>query len=200
MSQIGRLRFVWTGYSGAPGLSTFYFSGTDTSTFSATDAANARTAVETFFTAIRTKVATGITIASDGTCETIDPVSGAVVGSVYPGAPIGISGGGGPSSAPLSAAACISWVTGVSVNRRILRGRTFLSPLVPATWLASGTLDPSAVTQFVNAANALIADTTCQLVIWHRPNPLKSGNNGLVSPALTAKMNATGAVLRSRRQ
>lgn len=200
MPEIGRLRFVSTGYGGAPGLNTFYFFPSGGSTFTATDAANARAAVEAFFTAAKPVLSNNYTVTSDGLCDRIDVSSGAIVGSVNPGTPVAVAGSGGVNYGPLASAACISWITGFQVGRRLLRGRSFISPLANPAFGGDGRLTASAVSTLSSAGNALIAAASADLAIWHRPKPLTSGNNGQASSAITLKINQNGAVLRSRRQ
>lgn len=199
MGQIGRMRVSITGFPGGPGVNTFYFFGSSLSSFNAADAGNARTALETFYTSIKGLYCTGTTLLCDSSMDVLDVSSGQVQGSVSAGAPTGITGSGGITSAPRAAAVCVSWNTGTPVGRRILRGRTFLSPTTFSAWDNAGNVQGSMQTTVTNAANALIANASADLAMWHRPHPLTTGNNGLASSAVSAKINIKGAVLRSRR-
>lgn len=196
---IGRMRVTLNGFAGAPGVNTFFFFGSSPSTFTATDAAQARTALETFFGALKTFYPNTTSILCDSSADILDPVTGLVAGSVSAGAATGITGTGGLSGAPRSAAMCISWSTGQAVGRRILRGRTFLSPTVVGVWGSDGNLQSSYIATATTAAQALVDAAGADLAIWHRPKPLTSGNNGLAANVVSFKINKVGAVLRSRR-
>lgn len=198
-TPIGRLRASISGFAGAPGVNTFYFFGASVGSFTATDAANARTAVETFYTAIKSLYVNSTTVLCDSNVDIIDVITGQVTGSVNAGVATGITGSGGLSAAPRAAAVCVSWSTGYPVGRRILRGRTFLSPCASGAFGTDGNVQSSMITTVTNAASALMGSASADLAIWHRPHPLTSGNNGVAASAVSLKINPKGAVLRSRR-
>lgn len=88
----------------------------------------------------------------------------------------------------------IQWRTSTIINRRFLRGRTFV-PGLAQSQLVSGNLSGAAVAALQAAANALIASAS-DLRVWHRPGPSGGGSSDAVS---TANIWSELAVLRRRR-
>jgi len=86
------------------------------------------------------------------------------------------------------------WHTGVIVNGRFLRGRTFI-PGLTASILVGGNVNPGNVTSFDGFAEAFLAASD-GFGIWHRPT---SGTGGVFEVAQSATVWSELAVLRRRR-
>lgn len=107
-----------------------------------------------------------------------------------------LTGGGNSVGAPVADAtqALVVHTTGVVLNGRFLKGRTFL-PGVSATHLSGGNLAPAARTGFAGAFTANLLSGG-GLVVWHRP---KAGVGGQAVAVTSCATNAEFAVLRRRR-
>lgn len=187
---------VWTGWSGGPGFSNFYFGGNAAG--SQLDSAAAR--VHAFFSAITLCLPTPITITIQPTAQNLTPGDGQISDEkpiATPGAPI-VGAGGTDFASPVGA--CIIWRTGTTVNGRLLKGKTFLVPLATSVYDVDGTLDPSRLTELRQAATQLATSPgsapELDLVVWHRP---VAGSGGSMAPVISATVNDRAAILKSRR-
>lgn len=156
-------------------------------------------AIKTAFQNISGAIAPGTVITIPNSGDTIDDVTGDLVG-VWTA-----TGGGnftGTSDGRIAAGvgACIGWTTGGIVvgtkGPRKLRGRTFLVPLGSSSYGPDGTLGDGTLTACQAVGAGLMA--AGPLAVWHRPNPTISqpGNSyGVIS----AKVRDKVAFLSSRR-
>jgi hypothetical protein len=185
MADIERIRCPWSGFPGAPGVSTFY----------ATDAILLRPKLKTFFDAVKAYLPSNVTINYDGAGDRIDEFTGQLTGSWSTAAALAPTVGslGQVYAAPVGM--CVNWITATILHGRRLRGRTFLVPVQQDT--ATGVPNPLAITAIQNAANALAGS---ELLVWSRPTkpplPARPGGSG---PVTSAKVSPKYVVLRSRR-
>lgn len=191
MATIGRVRVALTGFIGSPGVSTFY----------AVDPATLLGPLRTYYNAIRELFPSVVRIQVEDNGDSIDDVTGVLTGSWSGGAQTVVSGGSNPGySAP--AGATQRWSTDAVVDGHRLKGRTFLVPLASAAYDVDGTLGGSTVTTLTDAGAALVAATTANFSIWHRPiaagapHGPRAGTSHFVT---SASVNDMVAVLRSRR-
>ena len=95
----------------------------------------------------------------------------------------------------------INWKTATVSGRRLLKGSTYMVPLVSNAFGTSGAVAGTTVTSLSSAASAYFSAMTAAAltpVIWHRP--LKGATTGgLIGPINAAVVNSTPAGLRSRR-
>jgi hypothetical protein len=186
VTALHRVRCIWNGGAGLPGISTFYFrvsiAGSDI------------TALKTFFTSVGTKIPSAISITVPQVGDTIEDSTGALTGDWAAGTLGTISGSGGTGYAAGTGCA-VTWETGVIVGKHRLRGRTYLAPLQNASYDTDGTLTASVVTAVQNAGTALVA--ACPTIsVWHRP---KSGSGGSSSVMTAASVADFVRSIRSRR-
>jgi len=186
LMAIGRLRLAWTGFTGAPGVSTFY----------AMSPYNARAAVWTFADAIKSLLPPDVTLNVEESGDILDPVTG-IPSSTWsnPTSMAGVVGTASAAPYAAPAGACINWLTGTVVGRHRLRGKTYIVPLAQSAYENDGTLSSTAFSLLTSAANALAADAS-ETVIWHRPT---GGSGGVIGSVLGAVVTDKAAVLRSRR-
>lgn len=137
----------------------------------------------------------GVTISVDGTGDTYDDATGTLTGS-WSAAGAGSFAGEAAFNPAAGVGACVTWNTGLIVNGRRLRGRTFLVPLATVAYDADGTLTPSALTAITSFASALLA--TGPMGIWHRPTT-PGGSDGAASGVTSFKVRDKVAILTSRR-
>lgn len=190
---ISRVTAVWTGFTGAPGYTNFFFDA-----FGAGDEVNAEVnRVFTFFNGIISLLPEDVTIQVQPEAAILDEASGALISyanaDTTPTANNGIASGS--YSAP--SGALVSWQTDAVARGRRLRGRTFLVPLANSAYEDDGTLASGTVNTINNAAGNLMGDGTGPaLVIWSRPRDGAGGSIGTVTDHRVPDM---AAVLRSRR-
>lgn len=191
MSPIARIRVTWTGFIGGPGVSTFY----------CLDPATFRPGLVTYWNAVKGNLpqTCNITVESEG--DIINDVDGEVTGTWSAGTPAAMAGGDtGVYSAPTGI--CVTWKTNTIASGKHLRGRTFLVPFTLSAFDLDGSLSAAARLNQEQKAQALVAASPGQMLVWHRPRkattlkPFRPGSSGAVSTAVVADK---AAVLRSRR-
>jgi len=198
---VAMVKAVWSGFSGAPGTSTFYVgtaddTGGDPSSAGLTSAV---AAFRQFFNACAGSLAASVTISWDGQGVYLNKVTGAVEGTATYTAPSSVLGTGA-SSVAAPAGASVRWLTGEVWGSRRLTGRTFLVPLYAGAYEANGTLQATNLSTIQTAAAALVtastAATTWKFSIQHRP---VLGDNGGCSYVIGSSVKDEVAVLTSRR-
>lgn len=201
-SSIGGLKWLmallritarWSGFSGAPGYTNFHFAH-EPAEGAKWDASNA--AVRTFFNSIAGLLPTGVLIQFPTVGDVLDEGTGALEDTVPLAAQASVAGSGSTlHAAPVGMV--VNWTTGIVVNGRRVRGRTFLVPMTNAVFAADGTPLPASVTTLQSAAAALIGNAaTLTFVIWARPAP---PGVGVGAPVQGYSVPDIAAVLRSRR-
>lgn len=193
---IAKFTVRWDGWTGAPGYTNFYAMGNLDE--SQTDAAAAR--IKTFLEAIKGHIPSACTLSFIPTVQIIAEGDGSLAEqrniATLPANVIG--GGGGTFAAP--AGVCITWRTATSTGRRLLQGRTFIVPMSVTAQQTDGTIINTALTVFVNAANAYVGGVGLgvpgRAAVWSRPKP---GRAGLSAAVVNATVADRVAVLRSRR-
>lgn len=203
MGSIQRQRVVWTGFTGSPGLSTFYFA----------DAATAQAALHAFMASVALVLPSIVRLQIEPGGDVIDETTGALTGiwagsaqAVIPGNPAG-----GAYAAPVGA--LIRWETLAIRSGSRLRGRTYLVPAASSVFDTNGTMESGALATLVTAAGDFIGSVTPNLVVWQRPRgaqvayvdgrgiPHKavSGRGGSSAPVILSSVPDEAVVLRSRR-
>lgn len=144
MVLISRVRVGWSGWAGAPGVSTFYTAAPPTGA--------QLTAIKTLFFNLSNLIPSGIITQVENSGQQIDTATGKAVDTWTAAAVTSSVGtGGGNYSGPCGG--MIRWNTGVFTSGRLLRGKTFLVPLTAGAYDGSGTITDSSVA----TANAQIA-------------------------------------------
>lgn len=180
-----RCKVEWQGLGGLPGLSTFYFGVASPNV----------SVLTTFFTTLRPLFPSGLTWNIPQSGDELDDATGALTGGWLGsgGGSVTANGGNTPYAAGVGAA--VQWNTGVINNRRRIRGRTFLAPLLASKFDASGTIDSAALTTLQVACSTLAAGGVA-FGIWHRP---VNGAGGLYAAVNDALVPDRVTSLRSRR-
>ena len=184
MTEIYRVRSVWSGFPGGPGVSTMYF----------LDVATAVASVHTFWNDIKGLLPSDVNIQVENAGDIIEDSTGALTGAWTADAVSGVGGtDSGTYTAP--AGACINWNTETIGTHRRLRGRTFIVPLGGACYQTDGSIGGTSLTNLRENSAALVAAQSASFVVWHRGTGT-DGTNGLVTSASVHDMSA---VLTSRR-
>src|SRR5674476_199116 len=73
------------------------------------------------------------------------------------------------------------------INRRLLRGRLFLTPSATGGLQTNGSVLGTLSTAITNAGNALAATAAVTWSVWHRPVPFSTGSNGTVGAVVSVQ-------------
>jgi len=182
-----RVRVHWTGFTGAPGVNTLYY--TDAPADPAPD-------LFTFFNAIKALLPTSVTITIDSSGDLIDEATGGLAGTWSGTSAATVTGTTSALYAGASGAV-LDLRTSTIVGKRRLQGKMFIVPLTTDCYQSDGTLATSQLGTLRTAATALQGSTSgADLVVWHRPTPGHSGSKAAVTSITVPDL---AAVLRSRR-
>jgi hypothetical protein len=193
MANIAEIQVSWSGFPGAPGVSTFY-----------SDAAASipLASLRTFFDAIKTRFPSSVTWSFPGVGDIFDSGTGALIGSWTQAAPANLVATGSAGNWVGPAGAVVNWQSSTivppvppKVSGHRLRGRTFLVPF-DTNQFDNGSLVGLTVTNVQTAADALVTAAGADLRLWHRPI---AGAGGVAGSIVSAKVPDLAAVLRSRR-
>jgi len=193
MAVVAEVPIIWEGFPGGPGVSTFF----------GDDVVAVRAALGAFVGAIDQWVPGQIELTIPDAGRNIDAADGSLVSFWQSGAPIHDSNTLQGSYSAVSGV-CINWLTNGVVAGRLVRGRTFMVPLLTSAYELDGTIAGGALDDFRNAATVLALSGA--LVIWSRPFagdpdhvPPIPARAGTVHAVGGSVVNDRAAVLRSRR-
>lgn len=188
MANLLEVTTTWTAENAQPGTTVMYF-------FEVGDIAALRADLDAMYTAFADRLDTLTTwsIATSG--NVLDEATGTLVGDWAE--PTAQTGAGLASGQPVSnaAQALLQWRTGVVVNGRRLRGRTFI-PGIAQQALDGGQLSAATQADMAAAAQAFAVDPDVSLVVWHRPSDSGPGEAHAVT---TGSVWNELAVMRKRR-
>lgn len=190
-----RYQCVWTGFSGAPGYSTFHANETVITAQAFAEACRAYLQGAATTSVSGDALPATVKITPNSYVELIDELTGNLQGlSALGTIPLVIQGvnTAGYSS---STGQVTQWITSSFLNGRRVRGRTFIVPLSSATFDTDGTLATAYLTKARTAATTFVANGSP--VVWHKPEPLVS--NGSMWPVVASQVNDKTAMLTSRR-
>ena len=199
MADIYRIRCTWTGFAGAPGVTTFFAAGGN--------GVPTISALHDAFDAWHYVIPQGTNIHIENSGDTLDDATGALTGTWATGAVADVqgSGAGGYSGAE---GVLLQWQTEGIHNNRHLRGRTFLVPIISSQFTGNGVIPSALVTPMNTGAGYIVNAAGPKFVVWGRPrkaytNP-KTGKQlpaapGTSSPITGFTVAGKTAVLRSRR-
>lgn len=197
MTVLTRWRVQWTGFTGAPGVSTWYHDNSMPTDPVAPLAA--------FFTAIKSLFSSRVTWSFPTAGDDLDDATGTLTGAATALPQASISGvDGGNYSAP--SGVMVQWRTATIVHGHRLMGRTFLVPCAASATQSDGTMDDTKRGTLQAAANTLMAAYAGSLRVWNRPiyKRQPDGSRLLVRSGSSAPIVGTYvpdriSVLRSRR-
>lgn len=158
MVDIRRVEVSWVTGIGGSGLSVFH----------SADADDATADIGAFFNTIKSALPTGISVSVPSSGDKIDVATGTLTGGWSGGTAATIAATGGAAYAA-GTGTYVRWGTGLIVNGRRLKGRTFICPLIVGAYAADGTIE--AVWQAILQPAATTLAATGKIGIWHRPDP-----------------------------
>ena len=189
MATMHRVKLLLTG-DGIPqgGVATHYF---DYASSGAQSAADAALSLWDGFADI---MSNRVTWTQDAIVSQIDSETGDVFG-VSPITALSSSGVSSTDPVTQASQALIQWRTGVYLNSREVRGRTFI-PGILETYSTNGELDAGIIAGKADEIQGFLDSSGVVPVVWHRPSPLGPGSQHVISSgALWHEF----AVLRGRR-
>lgn len=210
MSEVLRVKLRWNGFPGAPGFTVLHMKDFATNDEQAQYAQGAATKVRNFAEAVKGLIPYGATLQVDPDVEVVEIETGNLIDvvSITPGA---VTASLAASNMNMAGAvgAVITWRTQLVRNNRRIRGRTFLVPLVSATFDNAGNIAANNMTQLNVAANILRDSAgSPDMGVYARPTPIRDANgdptgnyneDGAWAFATGHSIPSVGAVLRSRR-
>lgn len=199
MAVILRARVILNGWSGAPGLNTWYFRPA-TAGGSTADATDVLARVRAFWNDISGVLPSAVTAATAPTVDAIDAATGTLVGSYASSAPpTTVTGTGATEFYAPAVCALLQVNTNNFVSGRRVSGRSFINPLTEAS-IASGQASVATISTITGAAILRLTPSSPVTgsfpVVWKRP---VNGAGGSDWPVITFSMPGKLATLRSRR-
>lgn len=182
---MNRIRVALTGFTGGPGVMTFYCA--DASTFVGP--------LRTWLIQATAVMPDSVQAQIEGIGDVLESTTGQISGQWTASGGLPVQG---QSTGPHSAAAgfLIGWETGIYLSGRRLRGRTFIVPASPDMFDSSGTLNPISAAAVKADADALVAATTGNFYVWQRPRLAKPADGS--RKAITARGGGYGTVTGTR--
>jgi hypothetical protein len=181
MASIYRCRAYWSGFTGQPGITNFYFRN-----------APHMALVKAFFEAAKPNLPTTTKIDYLASGDVLDDSTGRITGG-WTDTQQTTTTGTGTGSYIAAGGYGLRLVTGAVVNGRHVVGRVFLVPGAGATTTGIPTSTENSTTA---AAGAAILSGTSDWVVWSRPAPGRSGTSNTVTSVIALPYYV---VLRSRR-
>ena len=195
MSNMLRVRTVLNGWSGGPGLSTFYFDP-GVVTVDAAMVTGVTGRVRSYFDAWKAFMPTANTAAVDAVADILDPLTGNLTGQVSAGAAPSVVVGTGGIQGPAFVACVGRLTTNSFIGGKRLRGRTYAGPLA-ASFTDSTT--PEGGLQAAVQNGLVLLNTSGGgpgLVVWHRP---VGGSGGAMAAVINTSASPVYGILKSRR-
>lgn len=191
-----RVRAVGNGWTGGPGLTTFYFRE-GVIPVDAAMATNLTGRVRAYFDAMKAYTANEVSWQVDPVIANMDPANGEVTQEVAAtSAPSPVVGTSTFDLGPAFVACVGRLRTNSFSNGRRVQGRTFYSPLA-AAFTDSTTPETGLQAAQVTGLNAILTTGGgAPLVVWRRPKPAQPG---AIFDVVTVSSAPEFGVLRSRR-
>lgn len=201
--DIMRVTARWTGFSGAPGYSNFFFTldagfidGGFMGDAAVSAATTAASRVADAFDAIDSLLPAAVRIGQDPEVAVIDSDTGEITGLIAR-EPVTAVTGSASGSYSAASGAVVNWLTADYRGGRRIRGRTFMVPLAGSAYESDGTLSSGARNLLTTFGNSIIGDAGGpEFGVWSRP---VGGSGGVFATATSASVPDMAAVLRSRR-
>jgi hypothetical protein len=185
---------------GGQGVNRWAVQSSDGATYSPTFLNATAAAIAQFYSSSKTYLAASVTYAVQPVATIVEDSTGAIIGEDTIPVVSNVVGGSSTTYAG-GTGARVYWHTPLVRNRRLVRGATYLTPVVGAGFTSTGYLASSYATTVQAAANAYIAAITAangMPVVLCRP---KKGmtTGGMSATISSATVSTKPCSLRSRR-
>lgn len=203
MAEIGQLVFNLTGWNGAPGANVFAISPNQAFPDWPQRFAQAASELRTVYAALAQNTPQGWTAVASGIGRVLDDASGELLG-------VGAYDVPDPVTSPVTATEgrnsratqiVASYRTQDIHRGRLIRGRTYLGPVIPAAFANDGTILQSLRNDLEAAYGGLLTGLGPLLAVWSRPGRDATGQTypGSYGDVTEVTVSAQPGVLRSRR-
>lgn len=181
MTTLFRTRMDWTGFSGAPGVSTLY---------SVIDSGLV-VPLRALMASMAPHFTTNISTLVESSGDSIESTTGALVGawSEAPVLPV-VGTDTGKYAAPVGF--CVNWNTTTILDGSRIGGRTFFVPAAAANFDTNGTLQDTSRAEVVASVQTFFNAVVGNLAVWHRPYAGRVASPGV--PARAAHPGGHGLV------
>jgi len=197
--EVGRIKVVTQGWVGGPGLSQLHFVPTTGVVLVVGDCNAAAAAVTAFYANLVAYYPSGWTAQVQPVVQIFEASTGALLREQAITPVSVVSGSGSGSWGPTATGAVAVWHTSAVINGRLLKGRTFLNPLIASSYNSSGRLSGTVQTGIQSSGAVLAALSTPIMAVWHRPFPNAAAANGAVGHMSGCTVPDAESMLRSRR-
>lgn len=180
MADLYRFRAVLNGFTGAPGLNTFYFRSE--SVVSAGDLNDTAALIKAVYADLATDLVPGLTMDVESEVAVLNDANGVIHDAKVitpPSQFMAVAGGNIMSRSTMLVA---RFKTDLFVNGRRLQGKHFLGPCSSAAIASNGDVAGSTITSVNGAYDGLLDILGLRLAVWHRPTApgLADGSSGHV--------------------
>lgn len=201
MANLYRTRILLSGWEGAPGLNTVYWTAGigGAGVASPSDVADFHEELGNAWQVMGGYCCDSYTFEVDGTVDVIDPTTGDIQGIVQSdtGNPAWTQGTSTISKLSRATMACVSLQTDIWQAGRRLQGRYFLGPLNTEAFGEDGQILSAAQSTINDALQASISGLGPRLAVYHRPS--RGQANGYYGDVVTVATRRKPATLSSRR-
>lgn len=197
--EIGRIRVITSGWQGGPGMSQLYFTGSTPGLIIAGESLIAVTAARTLYNALRYLFPSAWSAQVQPVVQVIEATTGAIIREEGVAAPAVTTGSASGAWGSTASGLLLSWHTSAVFGRKLLRGRTFMTPVAASQYDTTGQLTSGAATTAQGVAAAYAAAGSYYPCVWHRPHPLPTSANGGFGTISAVSVDTKETILRSRR-
>lgn len=194
-----RIRTELNGWSGGPGLATFYFDP-GVAAIDAAMVTGVTGRVRSYFDAFRAFTPTGNTAQVNPVADIVNVQDGSLVGQVSAGSAPSVVVGTGGIQGPAFVCAVGRLVTNSFIGGKRLRGRTYAGPLAAAF---TDSLAPEGGLTAAIQGGLVLMNTPAggpALVVWSRPRVAPAvPRDGQIAGVVNTSVSTTFGVLKSRR-
>jgi len=192
MTTLYRIRTIWSGFTGAPGYTNMYFGATDPLQAGADTAA---TAVNTFWTAIKSALPLAVTLNVESAVALIEDTTGEQTDELTLTATPATVQGVLSERFASPAGVCVTWNTATFKEGRKVKGRTYLVPVTSSVFENNGTVDNTYRTTLQTAASALVTGPGA-FVVYARHRDAQTAEESPTGKARPERM-GVGALVTS---
>lgn len=203
MATIARIQANLAGWTGGPGVSTFYWQFHEGEEIA--DAGQAATDLRGMYNALKDYIVSGVTINIEPTVDLVEHTTGELVGRFSITPPAGVAGSAGTSASNRATMLKTRFLTSQIRAGRLMRGGVFIGPIGSAAMDTSGQI-PTTTINAVSAAFApILAWPDPGLLVWGRPIPFDPGppmqdaREGAIGYVTSVSCAPRPGTLRSRR-
>lgn len=208
MPNIYRSRVALTGWEGAPGVTTYYWTPGEVTIGDPTpeQVQDFHDLLGVAWTDFTIAVVAGVTAKVERTVDVIDVASGEIVNQIYADGTEPVAVGTDPGvSVSRATMICLSLITDTYIRGRRIRGRHFIGPVGSRGIASDGSTNAERGQIFADAYTAMIHGSAPNLAVYSRPyvnkgsGDPKPSHDGAYGDVQAVSFMNRPATLRSRR-